>query len=685
MANRLARETSPYLLQHADNPVDWYPWGEEAFRRARKENRPVLVSIGYSACHWCHVMEHESFEDPETAKLMNELFVNVKVDREERPDVDQVYMKAVQAITGGGGWPLTVFCTPDGVPYYGGTYFPPSPRHGLPSFRQVLEAAASAYYRKPDEVLEAASRLRHALAAAQSGDAAEQAETDAPGLELVDAAVAALDRAFDSVYGGFGGAPKFPQPMTVELLLRHHVRTGDGRSLEMAVRTLECMAGGGIRDHLAGGFHRYSVDAAWQVPHFEKMLYDNALLARAYLDAYRVTGDAELRRVAEETLEFLLRDLQAPEGGFYSAFDADSEGVEGLYYLWTAREVDALLDAETALLFRRVYGVDEGGNFEGRTILSRVSAPEEVARELGVDAAEARRRLEAARRTLLEARQTRTPPLRDEKILTSWSALATRALAEAGAALGRDHFVDAARAAGEFHWAASRPQGRLQHVWTAGVARVPAFLEDVAALGHAYLSLHGATLEARWLQRAEALIDEMLERFRDDAGRFWDTARDAEPLYLRPLDPMDHATPSGTSLAAELLVRGAAVFSRPELMEPAESIFKRYAAPARRFPTAFGHLLSALDRARAPSVEIVILAPEGADPGPLVRAAHRRFLRAGTVAGHTGAGMPPALPLLEGRAPAGGRATAFVCRDFTCRLPVPDPDALLEELSALSA
>jgi uncharacterized protein YyaL (SSP411 family) len=684
-SNRLAHETSPYLLQHAHNPVEWYPWGDEAFERARSEDRPVLLSVGYSACHWCHVMERESFEDPEVARLMNELFVNIKVDREERPDIDQVYMKAVQAMTGSGGWPLTAWLTPEGVPYYGGTYFPPEPRHGLPSFSQVLRAVADAYQNRREEVEAAGARLLEAIdAAARSGpeDTATPPSEDVQA-RILDGAYRALARQYDARNGGFGAAPRFPQPITLEILLRHHVRTGERSALEMLVHTLRRMAAGGLQDHLAGGFHRYSVDAHWLVPHFEKMLYDNALLARIYLDAYRVTGEEDLRAVAERTLEYLVADMLSPEGGFYTARDADSEGEEGRYYVWTAAEVEEVL-GDDARTFMRAYDVTPGGNFEGRNILHLPHDIPVLARAVDRDPAELEAELAASRARLLEARRSREEPQLDDKILVSWNAMAIRAFAEAGACLGRPDFVAVAERAAELLWTELRRSGRLLHTYRDGVAKIPGFLEDYAALGNALLSLHGATLDARWLEGARWACGEVLTHFQTE-GTLFDTAVDAEALVIRPRDAMDNATPSGTSLAAELFVRVGHALDEEECRRAAEQVFEKEAPVLARFGPAYGRLLSALDRSIAEPVEIVIVgARDDAATGRLVRAAHRRFVRNLTVVGRHPDEPMDGVPLLEDRHLSEGRPAAYICRGYTCRLPVTAADAVVAEIDALS-
>ncbi|MDX1493286.1 MAG: thioredoxin domain-containing protein, partial [Longimicrobiales bacterium] len=723
---RLAQETSPYPLQHADNPVDWYPWGEAALDRARAEDRPILLSVGYSSCHWCHVMEHESFEDDETAALMNRHFVNVKVDREERPDIDQIYMKAVQAMTGRGGWPMTVFLRPDGAPFFGGTYYPPEPRHGMPSFRQVLEAVAEAWTERRDQVESGSARLRDALERSATAGAPRTV-----GLAVVDRACRALAQRYDHQHGGFGSAPKFPQPVTLELLLRQQLRTGEPRPLEMAVHTLRRMAAGGMRDHLAGGFHRYSVDARWLVPHFEKMLYDNALLASAYLDAYRVTGEDDLRAVAVETLEYLVEDMRDPAGGFYSARDADSEGEEGVFYVWTPAQVRELLGDDQADLFMRAYDVTEAGNFEGRSILNLPRELKAAADDEGMEPLELARRLEEARKRLLEARAEREPPFRDEKVLVAWNGLAIRAFAEAGATLGRDDFLQVAREAGRFLWDELRRDGRLLHTWSGGEAKIHAFLDDHASLGNAFLSLHGATLEAEWLEAAEWLGREILRRFKDsESGLLYDAPADGERLVVRPRDPTDSATPSGISMSAELFARLGRILGEEKWTRAAREAVEAEADMLEQAGPAFGRLLSVLDRLEAPPVEIAIVgrragdaedgggaaegspdagdseAPEEGAGGAeddirrarrpldeptrsLVRAAHADLLRNGVIVGTTAEpGGDRAdrleLPVLEGRGLVDGQPAAYVCKAYACGLPAVTPEGLREQLQELT-
>ncbi len=683
MANRLARETSPYLLQHAHNPVDWFPWGEEALALARGEDRPILLSIGYSACHWCHVMERESFEDSEIAAFMNERFVNIKVDREERPDLDSIYMKAVQFLTGHGGWPLTAFLTPEGRAFFGGTYFPPEPRHGMRSFRQVLEAVSDAYRNRREEVERGAHQLLAALAGANADveSAPEGAGPEDLGRAILEHAVRFLAGRFDPIHGGFGPAPKFPQPMTLEILLRQFHRRGDGGALGMVLRTLRGMARGGIRDHLGGGFHRYSVDDRWLVPHFEKMLYDNGLLARVYLHAFQITRDPELRDVATSTLDYILEDLTGPEGGFYSARDADSEGEEGLFYLWRPREVDEILGKEEGALFRRVYDVSETGNFEGQNILHLPRGLDSLAAGEGIPPEELEGVLRKAREALKEARSRREPPFRDEKVLVSWNSFVLRALAEAGSVLGREDYLAAARTNGAFLLETLRESGKLLRTWKDGSAKVPAFLEDHAGLGNALLTLYEVTLEPRWLQEALGLAEQVVQLFwEEDEGLFYDAPRDGERLVMRPRDIPDNATPSGNSLAVELLLRTAALCGEERLREPALRTLARTAETMRRFPSAFGRLLSALTLHLDPPVEVVLLARGGgARLREMLDAAHHPYLPNRVVAGGDPEKLPP-FPLFQGRRPQGDGPTAYVCRSFTCSAPIHDPGDLLEEL-----
>ncbi len=560
--------------------MDWYPWGEEALSRARDEDKPILLSIGYSACHWCHVMERESFEDPETAAIMNEFFVNIKVDREERPDLDAVYLQGVQTLTGQGGWPLTAFLTPQEKVFFGGTYFPPEPRHGMPSFKEVLAAVLDGYHNRRDQVERGSAQLLDALRRSTdtgagvsekpAGSPSGTGRALVPSAQPLDDAFRFLRERFDPSFGGFGPAPKFPQPTTLEFLLRFHHRNGEGEALAMAVETLLAMGRGGMRDHLGGGFHRYSVDARWLVPHFEKMLYDNGLLARVYLHAFQITGNRALLEVATSTLDDVLEDLRDPAGGFYAARDADSQGEEGLFYLWQRRELDEVLGGEEAELFSLSYGVTEEGNFEGRSILHLPVALSDLAESLDMELGELEKRLHRARGKLKDARNRREPPFRDEKVITGWNAYVLRALAEAGAVLGREDYRQAARENAEFLLSNLKSGNRILRSWKDGTARIPGFLEDYAGLGNALLTLHGATLEPRWLREAREVLDLMLELFWDPhQGAFFDTPRDGEDLIFRPRDIPDKATPSGHSLAVELLVRGAGAFGEQALLDQA--------------------------------------------------------------------------------------------------------------------
>jgi uncharacterized protein len=660
MPNALAHETSPYLLQHRENPVDWLPWGEEALRRARENDRPLLVSIGYSACHWCHVMERESFEDEGTAALMNEHFVCVKVDREERPDVDALYMEAVQAMTGHGGWPLNVFVTPEQVPFFGGTYFPPEPRQGMPSWRQVLGAVAEAWQTRNDEIRGQGERMAQRL---QGGALLAPSEQPFDAAALDDA-VAGLRTGFDSVNGGWGGAPKFPAASSIEFLLRRGEQ-------QMSLYTLRSMASGGINDQVGGGFARYTVDATWTVPHFEKMLYDNALLARAYLHGFQVSGDPLLRRTVEETLEWVLREMRAPEGGFYSALDADSEGVEGKFYVWTVDELRAALDAEDAEAAIAWFGATEHGNFEGANVLeSRGPEP----------APEVRARIRAR---LLEVRAGRVRPGLDDKRLASWNALMIAALADAGAVLGRDDLLGAARDAAAFVLERMRtPEGRLLRTFNAGEARLNAYLEDHAFLLEALLTLYEATFEERWFTAARETADTIVARFADaDKGGFFSTSDDHETLVARRKDLEDAPIPSGGSAAAFGLLRLAALTGEAAYEDHAVSHLRLLHEIAPRHPGAFGHFLQAMDFHLGPTREVALVgAPDGvAALAGVVRSAFRPHL---VLAGGPGDAEGSAVPLMEGRTPVEGRAAAYVCERFACQRPVTGGDELQALLEA---
>jgi uncharacterized protein YyaL (SSP411 family) len=669
MANRLARETSPYLLQHRDNPVDWYPWGEEALSRARDEDRPILLSVGYSACHWCHVMERESFEDAETAAYMNEHFVNVKVDREERPDVDALYMEAVQAISGQGGWPMTVFLDPEGVPFYGGTYFPPDEGRGMPSFRMVMEAVVDAFERRREEIGERAPEMRARLGAVG------QIEPSGTSLEAetLEEAVKRLMMSADAERGGFGGAPKFPPALALELLLSR----GGHETVE---RTLDAMMAGGIYDQIGGGFARYAVDAAWQVPHFEKMLYDNALLARAYLHGWQALGHERYRRVCEETLDWALREMRGPEGGFHSALDADSEGEEGRFYVWTPDEIRQVLAGEATdgadridfstqqiEKLMRFYGVSEGGNFEGRNILHLAG---------GMDADE-REELDEMRRSLYEARAKRVWPALDDKRLASWNALMVAALAEAGAALEREDYLDAARACADFVWEEMHDtDGNLLRTYKDGRAHLNAYLEDHAYLLEALLTLYEATFEQKWFERAAIVAETTIARFGDpDRGGFFSTSDDHESLIARRKEIGDHPIPSGNSSAAFGLLRLAALTGDRGYEKQAESVFRLFAKPATQHPESFAHLLRAIDFHLAPTKEVALIGNDLSDLAKVVRSKHRPHLV--LAGGPEGTETPQ---LLQLRTAVDNKPTAYVCEHFTCQAPTTDPKRLNELL-----
>jgi uncharacterized protein YyaL (SSP411 family) len=656
MTNRLAEETSPYLLQHKDNPVDWYPWGEDALALARERDRPILLSVGYSSCHWCHVMERESFEDPETADYMNRRFVNIKVDREERPDVDALYMEAVQSMTGHGGWPMTVFLDPDGVPFYGGTYFPPESRQGLPSFRMVMEAVIQAWEERREEIRSRAERTRQGLGAIGR----IEPSTELLDRRLVDEAVNGLRARADLRHGGFGGAPKFPPASALDFLL------GRGAA-EIPQRTLDAMACGGIYDQIGGGFARYSVDSAWLVPHFEKMLYDNAQLARSYMRGWQMLGHERYRRVCEQTLDWALREMRGPEGGFYSALDADSEGEEGRFYVWTPAEIRAVL-GDRAQSVIDYYGVTDEGNFEGRNILHVPGGPE-APRPEGLD---------QARRELYEARSRRVWPGLDEKRVTSWNALMISALAEAGAALGRPDYVEAAQECADFVLGELRDgRGRLLRTYKDGEARFNAYLEDHAFLLEGLLSLYQASFEVRWFEDARGIADSMIARFADaERGGFFTTSEDHEELVARRKDFGDHPIPSGNSSAALGLLRLAALTGEHDYERQAVGVLRLFHQVAVRNPDGFGHLLQALAFHLEPVREVALVGDDLSPLAAVVRSAYRpNLVLAG---GPEGTAVPE---LMRDRPAVNEKPAAYVCENFTCRVPVTAPEELRAALA----
>ena len=680
MANRLANETSPYLLQHKENPVDWYPWGEEALRRAREEDKPILLSVGYSACHWCHVMERESFEDEETARIMNEHFVNIKVDREERPDIDSIYMSAVQALTRHGGWPMTVFLTPDGAPFYGGTYFPPVPKGGLPSFQQVLLSLADAYENRHDEVSRSAESVREYLRAT-TGAALPQT---AVGTELLDRAAESLTSELDRRFGGFGGAPKFPQAMNLEVLLRHHHRTGDLAALSGVEDTLRAMANGGIYDQLGGGFARYSVDAYWLVPHFEKMLYDNALLSRLYVEAYQATGDEFYKRIVEETLDYVVRDMTSPEGGFYSAEDADSEGEEGKFYVWTPEEIRGVLGEEDATLAERYWDVTARGNFEGKNILYVPRQPERVAAEFGLSPEELWERMKEIRSKLFAAREARVRPGRDEKILAAWNGLMLRSFALAARVLKREDYEEVARRNALFILDRLKVDGRLRRSYKDGQARFNGYLEDYAMVADGLVELYEATFETRWLVEAASLADAILDLFWDEGAEiFYDTPADHEELVTRPRDAYDNAAPSGTSVATDVLLRLSLLLDRDGYRERAEAVLDSSSGGMERLPGAFGRLLAALDFHLSSPREVAIVGdPQAQDTQALVDTVYALYLPNKVVAGRAPDDDEAArlVPLLADRPMRDGHPTAYVCEGYACKNPTTDPEELASQL-----
>ena len=682
-ANRLATETSPYLLQHAHNPVDWYPWGTDAFDHARREDKPILLSVGYSACHWCHVMERESFENDEIAALMNRLFVSIKVDREERPDVDQIYMQAVQSMTGRGGWPMTVFMTPDGVPFYGGTYFPPVDRHGMPAFPRLLQSIADAYHGRRGEVLEAGRQLVETMG--QSERLSRSASL--LSRDVVTRAYLGLAGEFDERDGGLGQAPKFPQPMTWEAILRVWKRTGDARALEMLRRTLTRMARGGIYDQLGGGFHRYSVDAQWLVPHFEKMLYDNAQLASLYLHGWLATNDSEYRLIVEETLDYVRREMTHPAGGFYSAQDADSEGAEGKFFVWSPDEIRAAVgDPALARVALAYWGVDDGPNFEDHSILFVPRDPATVAESLGLTQDAMMASLARARQVLHAAREKRVHPGLDDKVLASWNGLMLAAFAEAAAVLGRTDYLAAAVHNAEFLASQMVRDGRLRRSWKDGQARITGYLEDHAMVGAGLLALYEATFDRKWLDESRRLAEEALRLFwSEEREAFFDTGHDQETLVVRPRNLFDNAVPSGTSVTIEWLLRLAVVLGEERYEAVALKALRPMADLMQRYPSGFGRYLSALDFHLGPVAEVALVWPPGEERGvaPLLDTVFGRYqpnrVVVGAAEGAPGAG---GLPLLAERGTVNGRPTAYVCRHYVCQLPVTEPEALAGQLDA---
>jgi uncharacterized protein len=680
--NRLAGETSPYLLQHATNPVDWYPWGSEALARSKAENKPIFLSIGYSACHWCHVMERESFENPAIAALMNEHFVNIKVDREERPDLDQIYMSAVMAMTGQGGWPMSVFLTPELEPFFGGTYFPPSDSRGMAGFPRVLSSVHTAWQERREEIIESAAEMtRHLRAAGTLPESSGSLE-----IRLLDQAARTTMRSFDPLHGGFGHAPKFPHPMDLKVLLRHHSRTSDSQALHVVKHTLDKMARGGIYDHLGGGFARYSTDDRWLVPHFEKMLYDNALLTSAYLEAYQATHEAEFARVARETIDYVLGRMTDPDGPFYSTEDADSEGVEGKYYVWTLAEVTAILGADHAKTFCYVYDVTEQGNWEEHNILNLPRTIGQAGKLLGRGEAELRAELDASRARLLAVREGRVPPLKDTKVLVAWNGLMIAALAEGGRILKDQRYIEAARRAGGFILDQMRlDDGRLLHTYKDGKAKLDAYLDDYADLIDGLTRLYEATGEPRWIESALELAQIMIDEFADaEQGGFFFTGNRHEALIARQKDMHDNATPSGNGMAATALVRLGALTGRDDLTRAGRSALESVRSVLERQPAAAGQSLLALDFLLGSIREFAVIA--GGDPAEfrsVLEAIAGPFRPHKVIAPATpqqAAKLAEKVPLLADRPARGGKTTTYICEHFTCQEPVVGVEGVEEAL-----
>ncbi len=687
MANRLANETSPYLLQHKDNPVDWYPWGDEAFGAARESDKPIFLSVGYAACHWCHVMERESFEDSEIAELMNELFVNIKVDREERPDVDSIYMSAVQSMTGHGGWPMSVFMTPDGVPFYGGTYFPNNDRGGMPSFPRVLLSVSDAYRERRTDVIANASKVVDAI----ETQTRPRQSIEPITRSLFQSAYRHLSPQFDWQRGGLGLQPKFPQPMLLEFLLTHAELQRNSEAADFVSLTLHRMAKGGIRDQVGGGFHRYSVDSVWLVPHFEKMLYDNAQLASLYMHAWQSSGDGFFREVAEDTLNYLAREMRHPStGAFYSATDADSEGEEGKFFVWLSSELQEILGPELARTASEYWGVTRDGNFEGRNILFVPRGDERVARDLEISVTELEERISEARNLLYSERIKRVPPLTDDKIITSWNALTLKAFAECGAKLDRQDWVDVAVMNAEFILSRliRESDGRLMRTCKADSAEAPkvvGFLEDYAYLADALLYLYEATFETRWIDESRKLCMEMVRLFWDESDAvFYDTGSDQESLVVRPRDVFDNAQPSGGAAAAMALLRCAEFIGDADLVRYGTAGLRSVRELMERAPSGFSSWLQAAEFYGNPVRQVVIAGDaESDDTRALLATARRRYMPDGIIAWfdpESSIDTKSDLPLFEGRTLIDGRPSAYVCFDYVCNLPITDTNELAKQL-----
>jgi len=667
--NRLIHETSPYLLQHAHNPVDWYPWSEEAFEKAKKENKPVLLSIGYSACHWCHVMERESFENEKIAALMNELFVNIKVDREERPDLDEIYMNAVQMLTGRGGWPMTMFLTPEGKPFYGGTYFPPEDRQGMPGFPRILQGVAQAYRERPADVEKSVAQILETLHHMAESQPSEK--DFAPG--IIAESCEKIARAYDSENGGLGQAPKFPNPGVYELFLRYYSESGDERYLTMVAQTLSKMAQGGIYDHVGGGFHRYSVDAKWLVPHFEKMLYDNAQLLRIYSQAYLITREPLYKTVVEESARYLLREMHQPEGGFYSTQDADSEGEEGKFFVWTLAEIDALLGAEDGEVFARMYDVTEEGNFEEKNILHPILTVDQASKFFRKEKSEIEALIARTKEKLFTAREKRIKPFRDEKIIAAWNGLLLSGLAEAIKITGASSCLEASRRTVEFIFGRMFRDGYLLHVYKDGQAKLRGYLDDYAFVALGLLDLYEVLLDRSLIDRAMELADIMLREFWDErGGGLFYTGKSHQPLISRAKPVFDASIPSGNAIAAQLLLRLYHLVGAEEYHTRAETILRSYYDAMVSQPFGFAHMLCALDQYLHPAKEIVIVGERSdARTTDLIKEIHSLYLpNKAVLIFAPGESLEKVSPLMVGKQQIDGRPTAYVCQNFTCSAPV---------------
>ncbi len=680
--NHLSNSTSPYLLQHAHNPVEWYPWGDEALSLARRENKPIFLSIGYAACHWCHVMAHESFEDPAIAQIMNDNFVSIKVDREQRPDLDSIYMQATQAMTGSGGWPMSIFLTPDLHPFFAGTYFPPTSRYNLPSFREVLLSVKDAWQNQREEIEEVGSKVLRQLEQVSPGSSTAANPLTQKDL---DQAAAALLQEYDWGYGGWGSAPKFPQPMIIEYLLRRSLIDGPHRDacLKAAVHALKAMARGGMYDVVGGGFARYSTDHFWRVPHFEKMLYDNAQLALAYLHAWLITREPSFKRITTETLDFIKRELASPEGGFYSSLDADSEGREGKYYVWTADEIQRSLGSEADFFFT-AYGITERGNWEGKTVLQRAIDDASLASRFKLTEQQVDEKLKDCHNRLRAVREQCVRPGTDDKVLAAWNGWGLQAFAEASRYLDdtekTTEYLDTATRSADFLLSQLRPQGELHRAWRAGLASPEVFLEDFSALALALLELYQTDYNPRWFTAAQELADEIIRRFADPDGGFFDTPGDGESLLIRPRDVQDNATPSGNSMAAEALIKLAAYTDQGLYRDLAEKSIGRVSVYALRYPAAFARWLSVADLALAKIKQVALLYESQAGARPLIDVLRSEY-RPGIVAAAASVPPPPGGPaLLENRDLLDRRPTAYVCEGFVCKLPVTGPEELKKQL-----